>query len=576
MKNSNKLIISQFSKCRIFAILLISMFLIQISCTKELNVLNPNDPSIVLNVTNESGLTKYATGVVYINGFSNGANWLGDSYFSLPRGYSEIMAEVLHGGSGSNNQVNTIGAPLTITFPTGNPAGKVLTNPSPQVQIIRAFNNRAASSAGNNPLLFQWLLMYALNKGCNDVLALVDKVTYSGEEATKKNVFRAWCNFWKGYAYSQIGTLYYAGLKNNVSGELSNQFVSYKDIIAESNKFYKEAITNLTAATNAGAYSSTITALIPSVCQVGKGLAPDKDMWIRNINTLLARNILLNKLAPFVNGVSGGTINKSVMDVMSTQDWTDVKTYTTTGIKQTDYVFTGRAPEQNSFFTPNAGSCNANAAGSNTGTTLKVSERITQDFNPQDLRYIKNFDTSSRAPLFSGSGINATTKQSLIAQSNALVGVVTLGSKTALVLEIYIAGTYEENELMLGEANIYLGSIGNGITSINNVRRFQGAGLADIVTGSLTKDQALAELVRERRVALMLRGLSYFDMRRWGWSYSIANGGGRYNCVVYDGVTKYTNAKIDYSYMDYWDVPGDETELNKPAATSFAVKNPNY
>ena len=45
--------------------------------------------------------------------------------------------------------------------------------------------------------------------------------------------------------------------------------------------------------------------------QVGNGGVPTVDMWKRNINTMLARNILVNKLAPFVNGNPAATISKS-------------------------------------------------------------------------------------------------------------------------------------------------------------------------------------------------------------------------------------------------------------------------
>jgi len=38
----------------------------------------------------------------------------------------------------------------------------------------------------------------------------------------------------------------------------------------------------------------------------------------------------------------------------------------------------------------------------------------------------------------------------------------------------------------------------------------------------------------------------------------------------------YPNATINYNFMDYWDVPADETVKNPPAAGSAAVKNPNW
>ena len=68
-----------------------------------------------------------------------------------------------------------------------------------------------------------------------------------------------------------------------------------------------------------------------------------------------------------------------------------------------------------------------------------------------------------------------------------------------------------------------------------------------------------------------------YDARRWGWTYPVANGGGRYGATVFDiNQIVWTNALINYNYMDYWDVPGDEFELNAPSAASAPIKNPNF
>ena len=80
----------------------------------------------------------------------------------------------------------------------------------------------------------------------------------------------------------------------------------------------------------------------------------------------------------------------------------------------------------------------------------------------------------------------------------------------------------------------------------------------------------------ERLAALALRGLSFYDLRRWGWTYAISNGGGRYGTTIIYKSTVYTNATINYNFMDYWDVPADETSKNPPAAGSAAIVNPNY
>ncbi|WP_457831642.1 hypothetical protein, partial [Staphylococcus aureus] len=79
--------------------------------------------------------------------------------------------------------------------------------------------------------------MYNLITSANTVLDLAGKTTFSGGStaaATKLATITAWCNFWKGYAYSRIGSIYYAGLINNgVNGTTNNNYVTKEAIIAE-------------------------------------------------------------------------------------------------------------------------------------------------------------------------------------------------------------------------------------------------------------------------------------------------------------------------------------------------------
>jgi starch-binding outer membrane protein, SusD/RagB family len=151
-----------------------------------------------------------------------------------------------------------------------------------------------------------------------------------------------------------------------------------------------------------------------------------------------------------------------------------------------------------------------------------------------------------------------------------------IASKVVGAYELYMAGTYEENELMKAEANIKLGNIATGLSSIDAVRTYQAAGLP-AVSGVIT-DPVLAyeELRKERRVGLIFRQLSFYDARRWGVLDDVSAGGGRTNCVVVNANTGALNTKatINYNFVDYWDVPDDETVLNPPSSTSAPVKNP--
>jgi starch-binding outer membrane protein, SusD/RagB family len=542
------------------------------SCKKQLDVKDPNDPTFGVNVTDEAGITAYAKGSVYWNGFNYGNIWLGDSYFSLPWGYHELMGDAIGGGQGSNNQTTTMGVPDKFVADPASPATTTFTNPSPQAKgIIRSFNNTGGTSQGNNALIYEWQSMYGMINAANLALENLGRVPLSADKA---NTVKAWCYWWKGYAYSQIGTLYYAGLIVDQSNTKVSKFVKQADIIAESNKQLNLASTTLAAISNQGDYNAIIAQLIPGQCQVGLGKPLSSAQWIRTINTMLARNIVLNHLAPFVNGNPAATIAKSTITPMSAGDWASVITLCNNGIKQGDYVFTGRSSSSSSFFTASGGTVAAILTASNQTTTYKLSERLVQQFKAGDKR-LANFTTANGT--FFGDANTNTTRYSLKdGVTTGLTGIPILGSRQVGGLEVYIGPTYEENQLMLAEANMRTGNIPAGLTLVDNVRAYQGSGVAALAGSSLTLSEALKELTMERLASLALRGLSYFDLRRWGWAYSIANGGGRYGCTLIYNTVVYTNATIDYNFMDYWDVPGDEIEKNAPSSDSVPVKNANY
>ena len=551
------------------------LLLFSTSCKKQLEVKNPNDPTFQVNVNSESGLAAYAKGGIYWNGFNYGDGWLGDSYFSLPWGYHELMGDVIGGGQGSNNQTTTMGVPDKFQADPNDPT-TVFTNPSPQAaSIIRSFNNSAATANANNALFYEWTNMYAMIKACNLTLANVGNVPLTADKA---NTIKAWAYWWKGYAYAQLGTLYYAGLiveeENTVNNTIVSKFVNQTALIAESNKNLNLAMTTLNAITNQGDYSDVIAELIPAQCQVGLGKPLSSAQWVRTINTMLARNILLNHLSPFVNGNPSATITKSTITPMTAADWQSVITLSTNGIKQGDFVFTGRTSASNSFFSTSGGSVAGILTGSNQTTTYKVGERLVQQFKAGDKRRA-NF-TTAKGTFFGDANTNSTRYTLVDGIDSALTGIPILGSRKAGKLEIYIGPTFEENQLMLAEAKIRTNDIPGGLSLIDAVRDYQGSGVAHIAGNPLTAAQALTELTMERLAALAFRGLSFYDLRRWGWTYSIANGGGRYGVTLLFKGNVYTNATINYNFMDYWDVDADEIEKNPPSADSAPVVNPNY
>jgi hypothetical protein len=211
--------------------------------------------------------------------------------------------------------------------------------------------------------------------------------------------------------------------------------------------------------------------------------------------------------------------------------------------------------------------------GNNISATFKIGMRLIQDFGPGDKRFTQDFNTSStyNNPFY---GTPYDITDSL---QQSVTGIYAIASKVPLQYELFIAGSFEENELMLAEANIRLGNTDVGLGYVDAVRNYQGAGVAATKGLGLTEAQALQQVVMERRVSLVFRGISYYDLRRWGWTYDISNGGGSYGNLLFntDGTTD-TNVTISYGFMDYWDVPADETTLNPPKSSSVVVQNPNF
>lgn len=563
------------TKKNIIKYMLASMiFIAGAACKKQLQVGNPNQPTFSGNVTSFAGLAAFTQGATYINGFVNGDGWLGNSYFSLPYGYAELLADNV-GADAANQAISVVSIPDKVT----NPDGTFFANPGTnQIPFLRSYNTRANTGAGNNALYYQWLNMYALNNAENTVLYYIP--TVSSLTTDQANTFKAWAYFWKGYAYASIGTMYYSGLIVDTYNGASNVYKVHDSIIARSNYYYNLAATTLAAITSVSDYTTTLTALVPTDFVKGHGGIPTIAMFTRNINTMLARNIILNKLNPFVNNVVGATISKSTITPMQASDWASVLSLANNGIQQGDIVFSGHAGATNAVFSPGSGSVAAMTAGTNTNSTFKITERFIQNYNPADARLTTNFTFNNTTPY--GNGGTFATRWSLNKPTTPYTGVVTLGSVTAGVIEVYIAGSYEENALMIAEASIMTGAINNGLIQIDAVRAYQGAGsgVPKLAGTSLTTSQAMAALTAERRVALVFRGVAFYDARRWGWTYNTSNGGGYYNGVYFVSTASpakiYTTSVFNYDFLDYWDVPADESVLNPPGSGSAAIVNPNF
>jgi hypothetical protein len=528
------------------------------SCKDELDVQNPNQPGLATAQT-ESGVISLAQGGVYVNGFKELKYYDGvpGHFWSGAIGFHELMGDIV-GEEAANVFGNQIGAPEYVILDNGT---KVMNPnaPTKQIDLIRQANVNA--NAGQNTLFYEWGYMYNLNNACNNVLDLVDKVTFSGDAETKRNTIKAWAHWWKGFAYSRIGSLYYAGLINNSPNSTNGVYVTKEEIIAEANANFDNAASLLGSLPSLADYQSTLQRLIPDFNEVGKGGVLTPDMWIRNINTMKARNLL---------------VNTTVKNMTSAQ-WNEILTLTNNGVKADDKVFTGRTDGNGDFLAANTGTVAAKATGNPSGgATYKISERFIQDFKPGDKRLENNFAVlanfwrgeSSRGHVFN-------TRYQMVSGGNGLPGVVVYSDQDPGEYELYLASSYEENELTKAEARMYTGDIEGGLQLIDAIRTLQGAGLAPVAGTGLSLEAAKEELRRERRVVLPFRGLSFYDARRWGVIDDISQGGGRTNAVVVDQTGKLNpNATINYNYLDYWDVPDNELVYNAPAAGSAPTRNP--
>jgi hypothetical protein len=541
-------------------ILFLAVFLGAVtSCQDQLDITNPNEPTTE-TLKDEKGFLKFAMGGVYINGFVDikttafadgvlGAFWA--------NGFHDIMADNL-GAEAANCYMNQIGAPEYVQLDNGT----VVQNPnSPKQQPDMLTQNNLNATAGQNPLFYEWAYMYALNRVSNYILLNVDGVTFTGDAATKIATLKAWAYWWKGFAYSRIGSLYYAGLIVDDPLGTNANYKTSAEILAEAENNFAQATTILSGLTANATYTEVMSRIIPDFNQVGHGGVPSPDEWIRNINTYRARNILANK----------------TVAAMLPADWDQITTLTVEGIRANDIVFTCRSNENGDILSPQAGTVAAKATGDPTaGATYKISERLIQAFQPGDQRMTNNFAQLGSPWLGNADRGNIfNTRWELLDGGNGMAGVVTYSDRTAGGEELFMAGSFEENELMHAEALIYRNNIAAALPLIDAVRARQGAGLPALTGQTLTQAQAIAQLRSERRVGLLFRNVAFYDARRYRVIEPVTGGGGLTGAVVVDGTGALnTNATINYNFLDYWHVPDNELAYNAPSDDSAPVFNP--
>jgi hypothetical protein len=538
-------------------------------CKKAiLQLNNPDAPTPASSLVTEGGIDAFAQGIFY----KWIANETGDgnlNFFDIAWYMESNMGDedfTPYSNYGSRYPMNI----ASITLPA--PYGTVVPNPSgfaTQLDILRSFNSRAAGDG--NSIQYEWDCFYYVNAQANILLKSLNDpaLTLSGDAATKKKLLQAWAYYWKGYAYSKIGSMYLAGVVDDspdstALGLTSGTYITHDAMITAANNNFDQAASIFSSITENGDYDATFKAIIPSFNLPGNIITPAN--WARQIKSFEARNYLVNhKVA-----------------AMTSTDWTAVQNLASAGMTQTDFTLQwGSAgagiPDLTKYAYDFHPMILHTAAG---GQLSFVSERLIQDIMPGDQRLSKYF-----APFPTGTVVNVLNRGIQFGTRYGAVDIENGGryatENWAASATVAIAPSWEENALMMAEADIYLGNVDAGLQLIDQVRASQGAGLPVLAGSGITADSALVHLHSERRIGLYLHNVSWYDARRWGITAPVAQGGGRTGNIVVPGTligpsgtpATVLPCLIDYSFSDYWDVPQNELDFNPAAASSAAVKN---
>jgi hypothetical protein len=262
--------------------------------------------------------------------------------------------------------------------------------------------------------------------------------------------------------------------------------------LAEATKVLDDCTTTLNGVTQNADYDDVMNAIVASFDDNLHIVSPDS--WKRQINSLKARNLL---------------VNKKVKDMTAT-DRNDVLTLANDGIQASDNIFkfgmdaTGTNDISSGFYHPYA------FIGEAAQYTF-VSERLVQEFKPGDNRFSTGFELFSPPHVNErGRGLQLGTRWNPIYIENG--GHYATAANLGFVPW---ACSYEENELMKAESMIRVNNIDAGLQHVDAVRDYQGSGLTHVAGTGLNQADALEEFRRERRVALFLWGTAFYDARRW-------------------------------------------------------------
>lgn len=524
-----------------FFILLLTVSLLAPGCRKELlDLSNPNVPGLP-SLDTEEGIIRAGTGIHRKFGWQNQYD-----YWWMVMTYHNTMGDMTWSSVG-NFGMRWANQPQKIILDNGTE----LTPPQGATQGIELKNRNTRAQGDQNVFNYEWTAMYQINNQANLILKQLESPTLqlSGNAEAKKNTLRAWAYWWKGFAYSRIGSMYVAGI---ITDELNVSNQDFKDrtvIIDEAMENFDKATEALNAITDMAAYNFVMDKMILSFTKTGRGGLFTPAEWKRHINTYKARNIL---------------VNKRPADITSAE-WNTILTLTADGLQPNDKILTMRSADAQDVVVQTAWS----PYRLTTNAWEFVSERWVQEFRDGDARKTRNVVTRANPAVNqSGRGFNYGTRYDLKPIESGGDYVSALPGRA----EVPVGATYEENALTRAEALIRTGNIEGGLQLIDAVRTYQNAQLPATAGTGMTLAQALDELYSERRIALFQKNTPFYDYRRFGFACKDCQRTGV--VVLGPGGAVNNNATIVYNYMDYWDVPTNELDFNVPAAGSAEVVFP--
>ncbi|MDP9080162.1 MAG: RagB/SusD family nutrient uptake outer membrane protein [Bacteroidota bacterium] len=550
-------------------LLILALVVAGAGCKKaDLQLNNPNSPTLA-SLKTKTGIEYYALGIFQKS----------NAVFDLPFFSSFIMGDeeissVGNFGNRYQNQVTgiTLPAPYNVTVP--NIFGVT------QTQQLQSLNNFAADAAGSNTFQYLWDDVYGVNGQANILLNALSTSTVL--PANEKATLQAWSYWWKGIVYSMLGSQYSKGIISDAAdGTTNSTYVTHDAIITEANANFDKAIAILSKIPDGDVdYKAGLTAVTPSFNAPDLGITPA--MWIRNCYTMEARNVL---------------VNIKLKD-MTAANWATVSALAAKGLVKGDQAFSrGLDPNGVNDMTavtqghPFLWNNNINNPG-----WAYTSERFVQEFKTTDGKPVTVTSSDADGNILVSNVADARFAKGVLVLPTPVVNIrsrgIQFGSRwtpraiedggywttgVAHLGQHLYTGSWEENTLMIAESNIHTGNIEAGLALVDKVRTEQGAGLTAVAGKGLTLAQAAEELRQERRIALYMRGVGFYDARRVGFTAPKSAGGGRANAIVLVP-NSYTNTTgpvplpcfIEYNYMDYWDVPIDETAYNVPTSKTSA------